>query len=188
MVEESIQKKLIMEEDEDEIEVPEQEMVPEPVPEHEMVPEPVPEQEVAPKSEPISEQETVPEQELVPKQEPISESVVVPVKSEVVVEEVDEIEIPFSLGDEIMEAEQERCKEPTKGNMPQSLGIVYHTSDLVNSLQNCAGSLRTGLAFMGLNDENSKLELNANEYIKISNLISDMKKSLEVFESKMSFK
>lgn len=173
MVEESIHKKLIMEEDEDEIEVPEQEMVPVPVSEHEMVPE----------------LEPVPEQEVVPKSEPISESVMVPVKSKVVVEEADEIdEIPFSLGDEVMEAEQEQCSDPTKVNMPQSLGIVYHTSDLVNSLQNCAGSLRTGLAFMGLNDENSKLELNANQYIKISNLISDMKKSLEVFESKISFK
>lgn len=201
MVEESIQKKLIMEEDEDEFEAPETEMVQEqetvpeskPVLEPEMISEskPASEQEETFKSEKNSEEETAPvsvtEQEFVPKQEMISKSEVVPVKLETVVDDVDEIEIPFSLGDEVMETEQEKCTEPPKVNMPQSLGIVYHTSDLVNSMQNCAGSLRTGLAFMGLTDENSKLKLNANDYIKISNLISDMKKSLEMFESKMSF-
>ncbi len=109
--------------------------------------------------------------------------------------EEEDIEIPFSMdGGEVVDTKPKRLQEAkevdekeSKSEVVKSLGIIYHNSDLINSLQGCAGSLRTGLAFMGLNDPDSKLVLDTNEYIKITNLFNDIRKSVQAFEDKMSF-
>jgi hypothetical protein len=86
--------------------------------------------------------------------------------------------IPFSLGLKELEAPKFRhgCNNSS---------IIYRNSNLIYSVEGCADCLKTAIAFLSLNNEDSKLVVKINEFEKISDYIGDIRKSLQTFEEKM---
>lgn len=96
---------------------------------------------------------------------------------------LNELMIPFSLSshDRTLE-EVEQTKTDDK-----KLDIPYEKSQLINNLQNYAVGMKAGLACLHLNDIEEKLLVDPSEYMKITNLVNDMEKSLKIIKEKLSF-
>lgn len=87
-----------------------------------------------------------------------------------------DLKIPFTLNDSnASEAENNKIQK------------IVKQACLIDDLQTCSDHLKNHINLMGLTEEKQKLHVNTSDFIKISNLICDMHKSLELFKDKLTF-
>lgn len=116
----------------------------------------------------------------------LNESPTIPFCFDSEMETIDEktsIPMSFDHRPDDLKAEENTIED----NTTFRLNITYDKSNLIDNLQHCTINLRTGLTFMNLNEPDSKLQVDTSEYIKISNLINELDKSLKTIKEKLSF-
>lgn len=89
---------------------------------------------------------------------------------------LNDLKIPFTLDNS---NESETVNNKIKN--------VVKQTNLIKDLQTCANHLKGHINTLGLEEDKQKLHVNTSDFIKISNLICDMHKSLEIYKEKLTF-
>lgn len=100
---------------------------------------------------------------------------------------LNDLMIPFSLADAEKSHDEKFDEETVESKVETKVDISYKKQDLIDKLEVISTGLRAGLFSLKLNEEESKLVVDTTEYIKISNVINDIEKSLMIYKNKLAF-